>query len=127
MPLFSKHNDVGFGVGDRVRVIQRITDGEKSRQAIFEGIVISIKAGENPSFLVRRIGEQNVGIERIFPLPLPSIEKIEVLKKGTSGVKHAKLYYFRGKNPHEIEKIYARTSHRNGGIQRQPKKKTSGK
>lgn len=113
MPLFITHKEVKFGVGDRIRVIQKITDGEKNRQAIFEGIVISIKGGVNQAFVVRRIGEQKVGIERIFPISLPSIERIEIIKKGTPGVKHGKLYYLRTKNPREIEKIYTRTSRKN--------------
>lgn len=113
MPLFASHKEVKFGVGDKVRVVQKILEGEKNRQAIFEGIVIAIKGGENPSFAVRRIGEQNIGIERIFPLNLPSIEKIQVLKQGTTGVAHAKLYYTRSKSPREIEKIYSRASRKN--------------
>ena len=109
MSLFVKHGEVDFGIGDRVRVTQKIVEGGKNRSSIFEGIVIAIKSGENTSFVVRRIGEQKIGIERIFPITLPSIEKIEVIKKGTSGVKHSKLYYLRGKSPHEIDKIYSRS------------------
>lgn len=113
MPLFTTHKEVNFGVGDKVRVTQKIKEAGKIRTAIFEGIVISIKAGKSRSFIIRRVGEQKIGIERIFPLNLPSIEKIEVLKKGTPGVKHGKLYYLRGKSPHEIEKIYTRASRKN--------------
>ena len=112
MPLFVKHKDVTFGIGDRVRVTQKIIEAGKNRSAIFEGIVISIKSGINPSFIVRRTGEQKVGIERIFPINLPSIDAIKVIKKGTPGVKHGKLFYLRGKNPHEIEKIYTRAAKR---------------
>ncbi|PIP57553.1 50S ribosomal protein L19 [Candidatus Woesebacteria bacterium CG22_combo_CG10-13_8_21_14_all_39_10] len=112
MPLFIKHKDVTFGIGDRVRVTQKIVEAGKNRSAIFEGIVISIKSGPNPSFIVRRIGEQQIGIERIFPINLPSLDGIKVIKKGTPGVKHGKLFYLRGKNPHEIEKIYTRAAKR---------------
>lgn len=108
MALYLKHKEVTFGIGDRVRVTQRIVEGGKNRSAIFEGIVIAIKSGINKSFVVRRIGEQKVGIERIFPLSLPSLEEVKVMKKGTPGVQHGKLYYLRTKNPHEIEKIYSR-------------------
>lgn len=105
MTLFANHKEVNFGIGDKIRVIQKI----KSRQAIFEGIVIAIKGREeNQSFTVRKIGIQKIGIERIFPVNLPSIEKIEVIKKGTAGVRRAKLYYIRGKSSKEIEKIYSR-------------------
>ena len=107
MPLFITCKDTKFGVGDRIRVTKRLTEGDKARKAIFEGVVISIKGGLNPAFVVRRIGEQNISIERIFPLFLPSIEKVEVLKKGTSGVKHAKLYYLRRKSPREVDRIYS--------------------
>lgn len=112
MPLFIKHKDITFGIGDRIRVTQKIVESGKNRSAIFEGIVISIKMGANPSFIVRRVGEQKIGIERIFPLNLPSLDEIKVIKKGTAGVKHGKLFYLRGKNPHEIEKIYTRAGKR---------------
>ena len=112
MPLFITHKDITFGVGDRVRVTQKLVESGKNRSAIFEGIVISIKFGANPSFIVRRVGEQKVGIERIFPINLPSLDLIKVIKKGTPGVKHGKLFYLRGKNPHEIEKIYSRAAKR---------------
>ena len=112
MPLFITHKDVVFGVGDRVRVTQKIVEGGKNRSAIFEGIVISIKSGANPSFIVRRVGEQKIGIERIFPINLPSLDEVKVIKKGTQGVKHGKLFYLRTKNPHEIEKIYTRAQKR---------------
>jgi len=102
-----------FGVGDRIRVVQRIKDGEKNREATFEGMVMGIK-GRNPgkTFLVRRMGEAGVGIERIFPVNLPSIDKIVIVKKGTEGVKKAKLYFTRKKSPTEIEMIYKKTSKR---------------
>ena len=112
MPLLIKHKDIEFGVGDRVRVTQKIVEGGKNRSAIFEGIVITIKAGANPSFIVRRVGEQKIGIERIFPITLPSLDEVKVIKKGTPGVKHGKLFYLRTKNPHEIEKIYTRAQKR---------------
>ena len=110
MALKITFKEVEFGVGDRVRVVQKITDGDKSREAIFEGMVIGIK-GRNPgkTFVVRRIGEAGVGIERIFPLNLPTIDKISVVKRGIEGVKRAKLYYTREKAPTEVEMIYKRS------------------
>lgn len=109
MALFAQHKTVTFGVGDQIRVIQKIQEREKTRSAAFEGLVIAIRGrGENKSFCVRRIGEQKIGIERIFPLKLPSLEKIEVIKKGTAGVRRAKLYYTRKKSLKEIGKIYSR-------------------
>lgn len=96
-----------FGVGDRIRVVQRIKDGDKNREAIFEGMVIGIKGREpGKTFLVRRVGEAGIGIERIFPVNLPTIDKITVVKRGTEGVKRSKLYYTRHKAPTEIEMIF---------------------
>lgn len=102
-----------FGVGDRIRVVQRIKDGDKNREAIFEGMVMAIR-GRKPgkTFLVRRVGEAGVGIERIFPVNLPSIDKITVVKKGTEGVKRSKLYYTRKKAPTEIEMIFKKAGSR---------------
>jgi len=96
-------------VGDKIKVSQKIKEGDKERNTIFEGIVISIrgKAG-NHSFVVRKIGEAKIGVEKIFPLAASSIDKIEVLKKGSKGVRRAKLYYIRGKSQKEIDKIYQR-------------------
>jgi len=113
MALKITHKEVEFGVGDRIKVYQRIKEGEKTRVAFFDGMVLSIKGqGDRKTFTVRRVGEANIGIERIFPISLPTIEKIEVVKKGTSGVKKAKLYYTREKSTKEIEKIYSRANRR---------------
>lgn len=113
MALRIKHNDIEFGVGDRIKVFQRIKEGEKTRVAFFEGMVLGIKGmGERKTFTVRRIGEAMIGIERIFPISLPTIEKIEIVKKGTRGVKRAKLFYTRDKSTKEIDKIYSRSNKR---------------
>lgn len=111
MALKITFKEVEFGVGDRVRVVQKISESGKSREAIFEGMVIGIK-GRNPgkTFVVRRIGEAGVGIERIFPLNLPTIEKISVVKRGIEGVKRAKLYYTREKAPTEVEMIFKKAA-----------------
>lgn len=105
--------EVEFGVGDRVRVVQRIKDGDKNREAIFEGMVMSIKGREpGKTFLVRRMGEGGIGIERIFPVNLPTIDKITVVKRGTEGVKRAKLYFTRKKAPTEIEMIFKKAANK---------------
>lgn len=109
MALKIKHKDIEFGVGDRIRVYQKIKEGEKERVGFFEGMVLGIKGmGERKTFLVRRIGEAGIGIERIFPISLPTITEIKIIKKGTKGTRHAKLYYTREKSTREIEKIYTR-------------------
>jgi large subunit ribosomal protein L19 len=113
MALTAKLNDVEFGVGDRIRVHQRVKDGDKSRESIFEGMVLGLK-GRNPTktFMVRRIGEAGIGIEKIFPLSLPTIEKITVVKRGVEGSRRAKLYFTRTKSPTEIDSIFKKASKR---------------
>ena len=83
--------------GDTVRVYQKIKEGEKTRTQAFEGIVIARKHGSEPgtTITVRKMSG-DIGVERTFPLYLPTIEKIEVLK--SSKVRRAKLYYIRGKS-----------------------------
>lgn len=81
--------------GDTVRVHVRITEGEKSRIQVFEGTVIRIrKGGPRATFTVRKIAS-GVGVERIFPLYSPNVERIEVSSRHK--VRRAKLYYLRGR------------------------------
>ena len=81
-------------VGDTVRVDYKIKEGDKERVQPFEGIVIAKKgAGEGKTFTVRKIAADGIGVERIFPLNSPWIEKLEVVKKGRP--RRAKLYYLR--------------------------------
>ena len=121
MALRIKHKEVEFGIGDRIKVFQRIKEGEKTRVAFFDGMVLAIKGEKSRKmFTVRRVGEAAIGIERIFPLDRPTIDKIEVVKKGTVGVKRAKLYYTRDKSPKEIDKIYWRSNVReNSKVQKE--------
>lgn len=82
-----------FNVGDIVRVYIRIIEGEKARTQAFEGKVIRIKGGGvGKTFTVRRVS-YGEGIERIFPIHSPLIEKVDVVKKLPS--RRAKLYYLR--------------------------------
>jgi large subunit ribosomal protein L19 len=111
MALTITIKDTEFGIGDRVRVVQKIKEGDKSREAIFEGMVIGIKGREpGKTFLVRRTGEAGIGIERIFPVNLPTISKITIVKSGVKGVKRTKLYYIRNKALTEIETIFKRAA-----------------
>lgn len=122
MALKATHNETEFGVGDRVRVVQRVKVGDKTRTQAFEGTVIGIKGrGVSKTFTARRIGVQQIGIERIFPLASPTIERVEVIRHGTRGVRRAKLYYIREKPRREVEKIYSRATKRE-----KAKKKSSG-
>ena len=80
-------------IGDTVRVQVRIKEGEKSRLQAFEGTVIAKKhGGVEESFTVRRIS-YGVGVEKVFPLHAPTIEKVETVRRGK--VRRAKLYYLR--------------------------------
>jgi large subunit ribosomal protein L19 len=82
-----------FRPGDLVRVYQKIKEADKERTQVFEGTVIRIKkSGPRSSFTVRKIS-YGVGVEKIFPLHSPLIEKVEVRQKGS--VRRAKLYYLR--------------------------------
>ncbi len=90
------YNDQSVSVGDTVRVHQEIVEGKKTRVQVFEGIVIAIKNREvNKTFTVRKIASNNVGVEKIFPMMMPSIKKIEVKRRGD--VQRSKLYYLRDK------------------------------
>jgi len=82
-----------FRAGDTVKVHYRIREGEKERIQIFQGIVIKKRNnGLGSTFTVRK-ESFGIGVERIFPLHSPMIEKIEVIRKGK--VRRAKLYYLR--------------------------------
>jgi large subunit ribosomal protein L19 len=84
-----------FRAGDAVRVHVKIKEGEKERIQVFEGTVISRRRASNHStFTVRKISFGH-GVERIFPLHSPVIQRIEVVRPGR--VRRAKLYYLRGR------------------------------
>ena len=83
-----------FGPGDTVKVHVNIVEGNRSRVQVFQGIVIGRQgSGLRETFTVRKISFQ-VGVERMFPVHSPIIEKIEVLTRGD--VRRAKIYYLRG-------------------------------
>ncbi len=84
-----------FNVGDTVRVSVKVIEGDKERIQPFDGVVIARRGSTSKeTFTVRKISF-GVGVERIFPLCSPSIDKIDILKRGS--VRRAKLYYLRGK------------------------------
>jgi large subunit ribosomal protein L19 len=83
-----------FRPGDRVRVHVRVVEGDKSRIQVFEGDVVGRRSGNGlrATFTVRKMSG-GVGVERIFPLHSPVVEKIEVVRQGK--VRRAKLYFLR--------------------------------
>ena len=80
-------------VGDTVRVHSKIKEGTRERVQVFEGVVIAYKKGGNRAAITVRKVSNSVGVERIFPLASPSVDKIEVRSHGQ--VRRAKLYYLR--------------------------------
>ena len=90
-----KENQPQFEIGDTVRVSVRIKEGERERIQAFEGTVIAKKhGGIAETFTVRRTS-YGVGVERVFPVNSPFVEKVEVIRKGK--VRRAKLFYLRGR------------------------------
>jgi large subunit ribosomal protein L19 len=88
-----ENNHPTFKSGDTITVAYRIKEGNKEREQLYRGVVIRISGhGEKKRFTVRKISD-NIGVERIFPLDSPFINKIEVNKVGK--VRRAKLYYLR--------------------------------
>lgn len=90
-----KENPPKIEIGDTVRVHVKIREGERERIQLFEGTVIAKKgSGVSESFTVRRLS-YGVGVERVFPVHSPNVEKVESIRKGR--VRRAKLYYLRGR------------------------------
>lgn len=82
-----------FGPGDTVKVHVKIVEGDKKRIQIFQGVVIAIRgSGIHKAITVRKMSSQ-VGVERVFPLHSPIVDKIEVVRRGD--VRRSKLYYLR--------------------------------
>jgi len=83
-----------FSAGDTITVYYEIREGEKTRTQFFKGVVIQVKGtGLTKTFTIRKMSG-TIGVERIFPVNLPALQKIEVNKRGK--VRRARIYYFRG-------------------------------
>jgi large subunit ribosomal protein L19 len=90
----SEKNIPDFRAGDTVRLAVTIKEGEKSRVQAYEGVCIAKRGqGTGATIMVRKIGANGVGIERIFPLYSDSIDEIKVIRRGR--VRRAKLFYLR--------------------------------
>ncbi|GBD93991.1 50S ribosomal protein L19 [bacterium BMS3Abin05] len=84
----------GFGPGDTVAVHVKVREGDKERIQIFQGVVLQKRgSGINRTFTVRKISN-GIGVERIFPMHSPNIEKVDLLRRGR--VRRAKIFYLRG-------------------------------
>lgn len=92
--LGAKNDLPSFQAGDTITVYYEIKEGKKVRTQFFRGVVIQRKGtGNTETFTIRKMSG-TVGVERIFPVNLPAIQKIEINKRGK--VRRARIYYFRG-------------------------------
>ncbi|HIE46167.1 MAG TPA: 50S ribosomal protein L19 [Flavobacteriaceae bacterium] len=92
---FGSKNDLPkFQAGDTITVYYEIKEGKKVRTQFFRGVVLQRKGSANTETFTIRKMSGTIGVERIFPVNLPAIQKIEVNKKGK--VRRARIYYFRG-------------------------------
>jgi large subunit ribosomal protein L19 len=90
-----KTNLPDFAPGDAIRVHVKVREGEKERIQVFAGVVIARRGGgARETFTVRKVSS-GIGVERVFPLHSPVVDRIEVERKGS--VRRAKLYYLRGR------------------------------
>ena len=91
--FISKKEFPEFSAGDTITVYYEIKEGEKTRTQFFKGVVIQRRgSGGTETFTIRKMSG-TIGVERIFPINLPALQKIEVNKKGK--VRRARIYYFR--------------------------------
>ena len=99
----SERKELGIRAGDTIRVHQKIKDKGKTRIQIFEGLVLARKHGDEPgaTFTVRKVAS-GVGVEKIYPLYSPLIDKLEIVKRAK--VRRSKLYYIREKVAREIKR-----------------------
>ncbi|MBU2526259.1 MAG: 50S ribosomal protein L19 [Bacteroidetes bacterium] len=92
--LIQKKDFPSFNAGDTITVYYEIKEGEKTRTQFFKGVVIQVNgSGATKTFTIRKMSG-TVGVERIFPLNMPSLQKIEINKRGK--VRRSRIYYFRG-------------------------------
>ena len=91
--VYMRQGQPEFLPGDTIRVHVRVVEGDKQRIQVFQGVVIARRGGgTRETFTVRKISG-GIGVERIFPLHSPNVDKIEVMRRGR--VRRAKLYYLR--------------------------------
>ncbi|NQT57996.1 MAG: 50S ribosomal protein L19 [Bacteroidetes bacterium] len=88
-----KENVQNFRIGDTIKIFFKIIEGQTERVQIYEGLVIAMNNGGSRKTMTVRKMSYGVGVERIFPIHSPRIERVEVVRKGR--VRRAKLYYIR--------------------------------
>lgn len=103
-----KRKNLNMRPGDTIRVWQKIKEGDKMRLQAFEGLILARKHGNEPgaTFTVRKVTD-GIGVERVFPVFSPAIDKMEILKRGR--VRRAKLYYIREKAQSEARRKMKQT------------------
>ena len=112
--LITKKDFPEFSTGDTITVYYEIKEGEKSRVQFFKGVVIQRRGtGATETFTIRKMSG-DVGVERIFPINMPAIQKIELNKRGK--VRRARIFYYRelrGKKArlHDIRKSFSIFTH----------------
>ncbi|MFC1750747.1 50S ribosomal protein L19 [Pseudomonadota bacterium] len=98
-----------FHTGDTVKLYLNVTESGKTRNQIFEGIIIAIKnEGPGQSITVRKMASNNIGVERIVPLGSPTLTNIEL--KSAGKVRRAKLYYLRDRVGKQASKVKLKTT-----------------
>ncbi len=104
----AERKELGIKSGDTVRVWQKIEEKGKTRLQAFEGVVLATKHGAEPgaTFTVRKVS-LGVGVEKVFPLYSPMIDKIEILKRAR--VRKSKLYFVRDKVTRELRRIFRKS------------------
>ncbi len=104
MAKYFTYNNTEISVGDTVKVGFNVKEGDKTRQQIFEGIIIAVDNREaGKAFTVRKIAAGGIGVERIVPVSSPSLGSIEIVAKGD--VRRAKLFYMRDRIGRQAMKI----------------------
>jgi len=101
---------INFGTGDTIKVHQTVIEGNKTRTQVFEGIVIRIRGHQGlKTFTVRKIGANNIGVEKIFPENTPTVTNVELKKRGK--VRRAVLSYLNkriGKKATKIKDVFVK-------------------
>lgn len=115
----------GVRIGDTVRVHIRIVEGAKERVQVVEGVVIKMRGGANRKTITVRKVSFGVGVERIFPLHSPRVEKVEIMKHAK--VRRAKLYFLRERRGKaaRLKEIIATPQKKEGKKKKRGKKRTA--